>query len=92
MPQDFEKAVQKITKNLKSELGSIDPKKAIEGKEISKEFDLIKEETKKNENKGLMPETIGIQIPDATNEDETKIYDQDLISNLKNRFREWKTG
>nr|AIE94988.1 von Willebrand factor type A domain-containing protein [uncultured marine thaumarchaeote AD1000_54_F09] len=91
-PQDFEKAVQKITKNLESELGKIDPKRAIEGKEISKEFDLIKEETKKNENKGLMPETIGIQIPNATNADETKIYDQDLISNLKNRFREWKTG
>ena len=62
------------------------------GLEIAKEFDLIKDETKKNENKGLMPETIGIQIPNPTNVDETKIYDQDLISNLKNRFREWKTG
>ena len=92
MPQDFEKAVQKVTKNLESELGKIDAKKAIAGKEISKEFELIKEETKKNENKGLMPETIGIQIPNETNADETKIYDQDLISNLKNRFREWKTG
>tara|TARA_Y100000590_G_scaffold74719_1_gene82505 strand:+ start:469 stop:2034 length:1566 start_codon:yes stop_codon:yes gene_type:complete len=91
-PQDFEKAVQKITKNLESEIGKIDVKKAIEGKEIAKEFDLIKEETKKNENKGLMPETIGIQIPNMTNADETKIYDQDLISNLKNRFREWRTG
>ena len=38
------------------------------------------------------PETIGIQIPNPTNVDETKIYDQELISNLKNRFREWKTG
>jgi len=92
MPQDFEKAVQKITKNLESEIGKIDPKKTIEGKEIAKEFNLIKEETKKNENKGLMPETIGIQIPNMTNVDETKIYDQDLISNLKNKFREWKTG
>ena len=53
---------------------------------------MIKEETKKNENKGLSPETIGIQIPEYTNVDETKIYDQDLISNLKNKFREWKTG
>ena len=35
-PQDFEKAVQKITKNLESELGKIDPKRAIEGKEILK--------------------------------------------------------
>ena len=92
MPQDFEKAVQKITKNLEAELGKIDPKKTIEGKEIVKEFDLIKEETKKNENKGLIPEIIGIQIPNPTNVDETKIYDQELISSLKNRFREWKTG
>ena len=91
-PQDFEKAVQKITKNLESELGKIDPNKAMAGLEIAKEFDLIKDETKKNENKGLIPETIGIQIPNPTNVDETKIYDQDLISNLKNRFREWKTG
>ena len=92
MPQDFEKAVQKVTKNLETDIGKVDAKKAIAGKEISKEFELIKEETKKNENKGLMPETIGIQIPNETNADETKIYDQDLISNLKNRFREWKTG
>ena len=27
-PQDFEKAVQKITKNLESELGKIDPNKS----------------------------------------------------------------
>ena len=91
-PGDFEKAVQKITKNLESELGKIDPKNAIEGKEVSQEFSMIKEENKKNENKGLTPETIGIQIPDSTIVDETKIYDQDLISNLKNKFREWKTG
>ena len=91
-PQDFEKAVQKIVKNLQAELGKLDPKNAIEGKEISQEFSLIKDENKKNENKGLIPEKIGIQIPDSTNVDETKIYDQDLISNLKNRFREWKTG
>ena len=56
------------------------------------EFNLIKDETKKNENKGLTPETIGIQMPESTNVDETKIYDQDFISNLKNKFREWKTG
>ena len=91
-PQDFEKAVQKITKNLEDELGNLNSKNPIEGTEIAKEFDLIKEETKKNENKGLSPETIGIQIPEYTNVDETKIYDQDLISNLKNKFREWKTG
>ena len=91
-PQDLKKAVQKITKNLENEFGEVDPKNALEGKEVVQEFNLIKDETKKNESKGLAPETIGIQIPDAVNVDETKIYDQDLISNLKNKFREWKTG
>nr|AIE93424.1 von Willebrand factor type A domain-containing protein [uncultured marine thaumarchaeote AD1000_36_B08]AIF23036.1 von Willebrand factor type A domain-containing protein [uncultured marine thaumarchaeote SAT1000_12_G09] len=91
-PQDFEKAVQKITKNLETELGSLYSKNPIEGKDVLQEFRLIKDETKKNENKGLRPETIGIQIPESSNVDETKIYDQDLISNLKNKFREWKTG
>ena len=78
-PQDFEKAVQKITKNLEDELGNLNSKNPIEGTEIAKEFDLIKEETKKNENKGLSPETIGIQIPEYTNVDETK--DSELIFN-----------
>ncbi len=91
-PEDFEKGVQKITKNLETELGKVDPKNAIEGKDVAQEFNLIKEETRKNENKGLTSETIGIQMPESTNVDETKIYDQDFINNLKNKFREWKTG
>ena len=91
-PQDFEKAVQKVIKNLDTEFGSLDSKNPIEGKDVMQEFRLIKEETKKNENKGLRPETIGIEIPESTNVDETKIYDQDLISNLKNKFRDWRTG
>jgi len=37
-------------------------------------------------------EAIGIQIPEMSNADETKIFDQDLINNLKTRFKEWKTG
>ena len=91
-PEDFEKAVHKITKNLETEFGKVDPNNAIEGREISREFNLIKEENKKSENKGLTPEIIGMQIPDSMNIDETKIYDEILISNLKNKFREWKTG
>ena len=42
--------------------------------------------------KGLNTKSIGIQIPDQSNVDETKIYDQDLINNLKAKFKEWKTG
>jgi hypothetical protein len=64
----------------------------ISGKSIADEFKVIKEENKKNENKGLGSEFIGIQIPGSTNVDETRIYDQDLISNLKTKFKEWKTS
>ena len=49
-------------------------------------------EQEKNEKKGLDTGSIGIQIPDQANVDETRIYDQDLINNLKTKFKEWKTG
>jgi len=40
----------------------------------------------------LSTETIGISVPSSMNVDETKIYDADLVSSLKSKFREWKTG
>jgi len=91
-PEDFLKSLQKIAKKLEGHLGKIDPIDAIEGKEIAKEFEIVKNETKKNESKGISKETIGIQIPGDSNADETRIVDQDLINNLKNKFRDWKIG
>ena len=91
-PQDFAKAMQKIIQNKESDFGKIDMENIISGKSIAEEFKVIKEENKKNENKGLGSESIGIQIPGSTNIDETRIYDQDLISNLKTKFKEWKTS
>lgn len=90
--QDLVKALQKTIKNRESDLGKIDPKNVLEGKNLQEEFKILMEENKKSETKGLAVETIGISIPSITNVDETKIYDQDLISGLKAKFKEWKTG
>ncbi|HIH06723.1 MAG TPA: VWA domain-containing protein [Candidatus Nitrosotenuis sp.] len=91
-PQDFEKALQKIIQNKEDDFGKIDPKNILAGKSVADEFKVIKDENKKNENKGLGIESIGIQIPGSSNVDETRIYDQDLIGNLKTKFKEWRTS
>jgi hypothetical protein len=91
-PEDLLKAMQKIAKNRESDFGKIDVKNIMSGKAVAEEFKVLKEENRKNETKGLGNETIGIQVPGSTNVDETRIYDQDLISNLKTRFKDWKTS
>ena len=91
-PQDFENALQKIIQNKEKDFGEIDKDSIISGKSIAEEFQVIKDENKKNENKGLSSQSIGIQVPGSTNIDETRIYDQDLISNLKAKFKDWKTS
>ena len=91
-PNDFAKAMKQITKSRKDDFSKFDPKNVLEGKTILDEFKIIKTENKKNEKKGLNTKSIGIQIPNQSNVDETKIYDQDLINNLKAKFKEWKTG
>jgi uncharacterized protein YegL len=91
-PNDFAKAMKQVTKSRKDDFSKFDSKNVLEGKTVLDEFKIIKTENKKNEKKGLSTKSIGIQIPDQSNVDETKIYDQDLINNLKAKFKEWKTG
>ena len=91
-PNDFTKALKQVTKSRKDDFSKFDSKNVLEGKTVIDEFKIIKTENKKNEKKGLNTKSIGIQIPDLSNVDETKIYDQDLINNLKAKFKEWKTG
>jgi len=91
-PNDFTKAMKQVTKSRKDDFSKFDSKNVLEGKTVIDEFKIIKTENKKNEKKGLNTKSIGIQIPDLSNVDETKIYDQDLINNLKAKFKEWKTG
>ena len=91
-PDDFVKAMKKIVKNREGEFGKPDLKKIAEGGTIKEEYKILMEENRKNENKGLDVQTIGISTPSSTNVDETKIYEWDLISRLKTKFKEWKTG
>ena len=64
----------------------------MRGEDVIDEYKVLLDEDKKTENKGLMPEAIGIQIPTTRNVDETVIYDMSLINGLKTKFKEWKTG
>ena len=91
-PNDFARAMKQVTKSRKDDFSNFDSKNVLDGKTVLDEFKIIKTENKKNEKKGLNTKSIGIQIPDQSNVDETKIYDQDLINNLKAKFKEWKTG
>jgi hypothetical protein len=78
--EDFVKTLNKVAKYKESDFGELDPKKAVEGKQVFEEFKVLLEEAKKSENKGLSSEVVGINIPPVTNVDETKIYDMDLIT------------
>jgi hypothetical protein len=81
-----------ISKNKEGDFGKIDPNAVLRGDVIYKEYQVLLDENKKNENKGLDPEAIGVKIPAANNVDETVIYDISLINNLKTKFKEWKSG
>ncbi len=81
-----------ISKNKEGDFGKIDSKAALSGDNIYDEYKVLLDENKKNDNKGLISESIGVQIPTVTNVDETVIYDMNLINNLKIKFRELKSG
>jgi len=89
---DFIKSIGKIAKFREGDFGQLDPKRTYEGKTIFEEFKVLLEETTRNENRGLSVQNIGISIPSSMDVDESKIYDVDLVSNLKAKFKEWKTG
>ncbi|KAF6245712.1 vWA domain-containing protein [Nitrosopumilus sp. b2] len=81
-----------VSKNKESDFGSVDPSAILRGDNVIDEYKVLLDEDKKTENKGLMPEAIGIQTPSTRNVDETTIYDMSLINGLKTKFKEWKTG
>jgi uncharacterized protein YegL len=81
-----------VSKNKEGDFGNVDPKAILRGEDVIDEYNVLLDEDKKTENKGLMPEAIGIQIPTTKNVDETIIYDLSLINGLKTKFKEWKTG
>ena len=90
--EELMKFLTVISKNKEGDFGKIDTKAILSGDNIYDEYKVILDEKKKNDNKGLTSESIGIQIPTITNVDETTIYDLNLINNLKTKFRELKSG
>lgn len=90
--EELLKILKIISKNKEGDFGKVDPSAVLSGDNVYDEYRLLLDENKKSENKGLMPEAIGIQIPSTKNVDETKIYDMNLINGLKMKFKEWKSG
>ena len=82
----------KISKSKEGDFGQVDPKAAFRGENVKGEYKVLLDENKKNQNKGLAVESIGVQVPSKTNVDETLIYDLDLINSLKTKFKDWKSG
>lgn len=90
--EELLKSLITVSKHREGDFGKVDPKAVIKGENVFDEYKVLLDENKKNENKGIGIETIGVQIPKSTNVDETTIYDLDLINNLKTKFKEWKSG
>ncbi len=90
--EEILQALIKISKNRQGDFGKIDPNAALQGQEIFDEYKILVEENKKNENRGLGTEMIGVKMPAIDDTDETVIYDADLINKLKTKFKEWKSG
>lgn len=81
-----------ISRNKKGGLGDQDPDSVLRGDDIYDEYRVLVDEEKRAGNKGLDPEPVGIQVPGTKGVDESAIYDMALISGLKTRFREWRSG
>jgi len=90
--EELLKILKIISKNKESDFGSVDSTAILRGDNVYDEYQVILDETKKMENKGLAPEAIGIQIPSTKNVNETTIYDMSLINGLKIKFKEWRYG
>ena len=90
--EELLKILKIISKNKEGDFGSVDSTAVLKGDNVYDEYKVILDENKKMENKGLIPEAIGIQIPSTKNVNETAIYDMSLINGLKIKFKEWKFG
>ena len=81
--EELKKVLKIIAKNKEGDFGTIDTSSVVKGDNVYDEYKVLIEENKKNENKGLTTESVGIQIPSTKNIDETIIYDMSLINGLK---------
>ena len=68
--EELRKVLKIIAKNKEGDFGSIDPSSIVKGEDVYDEYKVLIDENKKNENKGISSETVGIQIPSTKNIDE----------------------
>ena len=90
--EEMLKVLKIISKNKESDFGSMDPNAVLSGSDVFDEYKVLLDENKKIENKGFIPEAVGIQIPSTRNVNEAIIYDMSLINGLKTKFKEWESG
>ena len=90
--EELRRILKVISKNKEGDFGNVDTNAVLSGDNVYSEYKVLLDENKKSENKGLIPEPIGIQTPTTKNIDETVIYDLSLINGLKTKFKEWKSG
>ncbi len=90
--QELLKILKVVSKNKEGDFGTVDTSAIMKGENVIDEYKVLVDENKKMENKGLVPEAIGIQTPSTRNVDETTIYDLSLVNGLKTKFKEWRTG
>ncbi len=90
--EEILRTLVKIAKNREGDFGKVDPAAALRGDDVYDEYRVLVDENKKNENRGLGTETVGVRVPSADSVDETKIYDADLINKMKTKFKDWRSG
>ena len=70
----------------------VDPADAMAGSAVAAEYRELVDESRRARNRGLGDAPIGIRIPPETGVDESVIYDIDLISRLRMKFRDWRAA
>lgn len=89
---DITKFLNAVKKNREGDFGRIDSEAVLAGESIIQEYNALMEEGRRNEKNDAAPHISGIVTPQDTDVNESVIYDMDLISNLKTKFREWRNG
>ena len=90
--RDVTRFLGAVKKNREGDFGRTDPAAVLAGESVSGEYRTVAEEAVMTERKESVPGVGGIRTPASEGVDESVIYDADLITGLKTRFRRWKNG
>lgn len=81
-----------VRKHREGDFGRTDPQAVLAGDSVRGEYRAVNREVLVNEKKDSVPGMGSIRAPASEGVDESNIYDMDLITGLKTRFRKWKNG